>query len=289
MSIRYVARFVVPFALAAGPLACGGSVAAEPAASAGSPSTRAPVARNTHGPVKLVGEALTDVPLTAIQRAQIETMAAEAEARHATTRSARRDLMVAIAGQVRSGAIDRTALQPKIDALVAAARSTQPADRAAFEQLHAILEPDQRKLFVDALEARWHDRMGATNAKHPMKQWAEDLKLSDEQRAQIRAALQQHFAGAGKGHDGGPHGAEGKRRAAQVLDAFKKDRLLLDEVAPAHDGPAEQGAKASERFLGMAEVVLPMLTPEQRAIAAQKLEERSQDGDVEGAGQSLLP
>ena len=137
-------------ALAAG---CGGSVAAEaPTAPADVVATKAPVAVTAHGHVKLAGEALSEVPLRADQRAQIEHLAVDADARQAAVRAARQDLKLALADQVAAGQIDRTALQPKIDAIGTAALGAQTADRAALTQLHSILDASQRSLFVDALD-----------------------------------------------------------------------------------------------------------------------------------------
>jgi Spy/CpxP family protein refolding chaperone len=115
-------------------LGCGGSVTSEPPQTADTATTKAPIAVSAHGPVKLFGEALGDVPLTAAQRAQIEQLANDAEARHSDARAARKDLMTVLASQVQRGQIDRAALQPKLDGLTAALQKAQPGDRAAFEQ-----------------------------------------------------------------------------------------------------------------------------------------------------------
>src|ERR1700722_2040861 len=122
-------------------LGCAATVSSEPAPAAQGATTVAPVATTAHGAVKLFGDALGDVPLTASQRVAVEQLATDADARHAQARAARADLMTTVAAQVEAGQIDRTALQPKLDALTAAMQASQPADRAAFEQLHAILTP----------------------------------------------------------------------------------------------------------------------------------------------------
>lgn len=269
--------------------------------SASSAATRAPVAQSAHGPVKLIGDALGDVPLTASQRTELEQLAVDAEARHTGARAAGRDMMLALAAQIEAGSIDRGALQPKLDALVAALSAAQPADRAAFERLHQILTPDQRTAFADALEVRVHDRMrghdgphdggqgmAGGHGRHPWKQWADDLGLSDGQRAQIRAALEQQAGGADRGsgdHRGPPPwmdgGMDGARRGAKLLEAFKQDRFVLNEVAPPRD-IAKQTAGASEHFLKVAQAALPVLTPQQRTLAAQKLRSRADATDVTG-------
>jgi Spy/CpxP family protein refolding chaperone len=281
MLARRFARLALPLslALALPALGCGGSVASGQPVAADSAAMRAPVAQSAHGQLKLLGAALGDVPLRSAQRLEVEKLAADADARHADAREARKDVMLAIAEQVAAGSINRTQLQPRIDALVAALNKAQPDDRAAIERLHAILGPDQRIAFVDALEARVHERFGQMRGKHPMKEWATDLKLTDDQRAQLKALFTQRFAAAHEGHDGAPWAAH-IRRGAKILEAFKQDRFVMDEVIPAVD-VSQEAAKMSERMIGMAELALPILTPEQRALAAQKIRERATPFDVD--------
>ncbi len=269
-------------ALAVPALGCGGTVQSEPPVTADTATTKAPVATGAHGPVKLFGEALGDVPLTASQRSAIEQLAADAEARHAEARAARKDLMLALATQVQAGQIDRAALQPKIAALTAAMQKAQPGDRAAFEQLHAILGPQQRSEFVDAVKARLGAHVGETKDKHSLKQWAEDLHLSDDQRAQIKSAMMDRMKAAhAEGHR---DWSQAKQHGEAVMEAFKQDRFVMDEVAPAHD-VAQQVSRMTDRVLGLAEVAVPILTPEQRVIAAQKMSEKAEALDLMGHGE----
>jgi Spy/CpxP family protein refolding chaperone len=282
--------FALPLALSAVSLAgaslgCSGTVTSEPvAASPDTATTRAPVAVNAKGHLKVIADALGDVPLTATQRAAIEKMAADADVRHADARAAHQQLALAIAAQVEAGQVDRAALQPKIDALVAAVQKAQPADRAAFEQLHALLTPDQRTAFVDAVEARVTEKMGAMHDKHPLKQWAADLQLTEAQKTQIHDAMKQRFQAMAQGHDHGdaPPWAHMHEQGAKLMAAFKQERFVMDEVSPPKDVAAKAKAM-SDHVLGLAETALPVLTPQQRAIAAQKIRERAASGD-EGMG-----
>jgi Spy/CpxP family protein refolding chaperone len=239
------------------------------------------VAQSAHGQIKFLGAALGDVPLTDAQRGQIEKLASDADARHDSGRTARHDLMLALASQVEAGAIDRPTLQPKVDAIATVARTAQPLDRAAFEQLHGILGPDQRVAFADAVEARTAHTFGHFFADHGgMQEWADALKLTDAQRDQIKGILRQDFDG-GKGRGGHEHGAwDGGRRGAKILEAFKQDRFVFDEVAPVRDA-GQQVETMTDRFLTIAAQVLPVLTPEQRTVAAARLRERASAPDSE--------
>jgi hypothetical protein len=274
-----LAAFVLPVVLASSitMFGCGGSSASEPAAMTGSGLSRAPVAPAAHGPVRLFGAALGDVPLSPVQRTDIEKLAADAETRQVAIRSARQDLALAIASQVDAGAVDRAALAPKVDAVVAAVAAAQPADRAAFERLHAILGPDQRTAFVNAVDVRIHERVDQVRERHPLRQWAKDLGLTDDQRTQLQAIVKSRVAAA-KGDGEMGHGVRGDGHGAKVMEAFKQDRFVIDELDPARDrGP--QIHERIDRMLGMIEAALPVLTASQRTIAAQKIRARAEQGE----------
>jgi Spy/CpxP family protein refolding chaperone len=279
MLSRTLVSLALAFASAA--VGCGGTVSSEPPATAEAATTRAPVAVSAHGPVKLFGEALGDVPLTASQRAAVEQMASDAEARHAQVRTARQDLMTTLAAQVEAGAIDRTVLAPKLASITAAMQASQPADRAAFEQLHAVLTADQRAAFVDAIAARVQQRKGEHLEKGGIHELAQQLQLTDDQKAQIKAAVMQKMqaaAGADR-HDHDWRGA--KHQGEAVMAAFKQDTFVFDQVSPPKD-VQQQVTHATDRILGIAEIALPILTPAQRTLAAQKLRERAASVDAIG-------
>ncbi|MBX3260166.1 MAG: hypothetical protein KIS78_21745 [Labilithrix sp.] len=287
-------------------VACGGTV--ESPQTSASAATKAPIGTNTHGVVRLVGDALGEVPLRADQRAEIEKLAAEAEARHAPMSDARKELMTTLADQIEAGAIDRTALQPKIDKVTTDFEKIRADDRAALTKLHGLLDAEQRSAFVDALEKQLKAKHGE-RAEHvkggfgKLKQLADDLKLTDDQRSQIRDVMREarkegHDAKDGANAEGWKHRARGERGAShsewkrggprhgdgphagkRSLEAFRADTFDLDKVAPPHD------AKATARFgvdrlSGFAEKVLPILTPEQRKIAADKVRAMAASGDA---------
>jgi Spy/CpxP family protein refolding chaperone len=281
-------------------VACGGTVEHSPQTSA-SAATKAPIGTNTHGFVKLVGDALGEVPLRADQRTAIETLASEAEARHAPMADARKELMLAFADQVEKGTIDRTALQPKLDKVTADFEKVRADDRAALSKLHGILDADQRNAFVDAL----HEQMKAKHAEHAehmqggfgkLKQLAADLALTDAQKSQIHDVMREaHKEGmeAWKQRAHGEHGtapAEWSRQHAgrhpggghhgkRPLEAFREDKFDLDKVAPSH-GAKAMAQFGTERMTKLADKVLPILTPEQRKIAADKLRTMAASGDA---------
>ncbi len=274
----------VSMLLAAAPLVgCSGTAATEPPVVTATGGTTAPLATPVHGRAKQIAEALAEVPLRPDQRAQIEQMATEAEARHSAVRSAHNVVMLALADQIAAGAIDRTALQPKLDAATAAMLQARPKDHAAFEQLHALLDTTQRSAFVDAFEARGQAMRAAHAGGHGdrLATWAADLKLTDAQQDQIRAALKDQFM-AHKAEAVGARGEwkEAHQHGKQMLEGFRADHFAMADYGPPPD-LASTADKMTDHFVHLAEVVLPLLTPEQRTLAAAKLRARAADANAE--------
>jgi hypothetical protein len=267
--------------------ACSGAAPTEgaPATAGEVGATRAPVAPLAHGKVRRIGDALGQVALRPDQRSAIESLAADAEARQTAGLGARHDLVTTLAAQVASGTIDRDALAPKVDAIVAAMTDAQPKDRAAFETLHAILDPAQRAEFADAMESHGADGklagmmkgFAASGIGGPGKQWEDDLNLSAEQRVAFEQILHDAFGGhhgpRGEGHGWHHHGMMHGRA---LLEAFKADTFSFDEVSPAED-LASKTSTMTTHVLDVVDKVLPLLTTDQRATAAQKITERAAD------------
>jgi Spy/CpxP family protein refolding chaperone len=226
-----------------------------------------------HGAMGAIREALESVDLRADQKAEIEKLAADAKTRHAPVLAAREALAKAVADQVAAGAIDRKALAAPFDALLAAVDQVRPADRAAIVRLHDILDKTQRAKLVDALEAKFEHHAGKRWGGHgpgmgPGGPWIKELNLSDAQRTQIKAALLAHFAD----QKDAMRAAWGETRTQgkQILESFRQDTFRLDDGAlPMFS--RDRIAKGVTKVLDAAEIVVPILTPEQRTKAAAKI------------------
>lgn len=291
LALLVAALVVVPASV----VACGGSVEAPQTAG----TTKAPVGSNTHGFVKVAGEALGEVPLKNEQRTELEKIAADADQRHASMADGRKELANAIADQIEKGTIDRAALQPKIDRVVADFEKVRPADHAAIARVHAILDAEQRNAFVDALEKKLHEAREHHEGKGPhggfghMMKMADELKLTEAQRDQIKTVLMEarkehkadgehaehgergrHHRDGAKAHRGGPHG-----KGPHGLEAFRSDTFDANAAGPQGD-MKERAAQGTTRVVGIAEKILPILTPEQRKIAADKLRTMSANGET---------
>jgi Spy/CpxP family protein refolding chaperone len=255
--------------------------------------TKAPIPTEDRGPLHAIAQAFDKVAITPAQRTEIEKLFKDAEARHAQAKTgseaARKELLLALAAQVEQGKIDRAALAPKIEAASGPWLATRTADFAALDRLHAILTPLQRGALVDALEdehpgrgehrGRGHGKARGKAQHHAhdrAARWADELALTDAQKDQIKDALR---AERGKGKQG-EHGArEPRQHLGRTLQAFREDRFVAAEAAGTGAGQAKAAHEPSERTIRFMEIAVPVLTPAQRTLAAQKLRERADNKD----------
>ncbi|HMJ53862.1 MAG TPA: hypothetical protein VK540_17375 [Polyangiaceae bacterium] len=213
----------------------------------------------------LVREALAKVALRPDQKTEVDQLVAAAQARHESVRAAHVALRGAMADQILAGKIDRAALEPQIGALLAAIDKARPDDRTALVRLHDLLDKSQREQLVTAVEssvlARMQDRKG-----RGLQQWAADLNLSDQQRDQIRGGMrdQLHRDGVGARE----HWRAAHEQGRRLLQSFREDKFSLDGTTPLGGERIKRGI---DGMIDLASVAVPVLRPEQRAIAAQKI------------------
>jgi Spy/CpxP family protein refolding chaperone len=223
-------------------------------------------------PIGVIRDALDKVSLRPEQKAEIEQMTASATSRHQAVRAAHEALRAAIADQVLAGKIDRAALKPQIDALVAAIDNARPDDRAALVRLHDLLDKQQRDELVRNVESSFRTKMQDHRGGHAgPHEWAADLNLTDAQRDQLRAVMKDQFhrAGAERRGEGRERWRAMHEQGRRVLQSFREDKFSLDGAAPPFGRDKIEQHLA--RMLDVAEAALPILKPEQRAIAAQKI------------------
>jgi Spy/CpxP family protein refolding chaperone len=228
-----------------------------------------------HGHARLFEDALDKVSLRADQQTQVEELKKEYKTRHAPVRAAKDALISAVADQIESGNIDRTALEPKIDALATAEQSVSPADRQAFESLHTLLDADQRNQFVDALKQQWEAH------KHEPGKWlkkaASYLSLTDDQKTKIEGVLKAEY----ERYKAEPAHATAHEAWKNVLEAFRGEQFDLDKLLPAKDEATKIKAHAGAALDALTSIV-PILTPAQRTLVANKLRARAAGGSSSG-------
>jgi Spy/CpxP family protein refolding chaperone len=177
---------------------------------------------------------------------------------------------------VSAGKIDRDALKPQLDAIRTARESDRAAGKSEMQELKTILDADQQTALRDAMKgehAGWknHERGAKTEEQGKAEgkrgemrgAWMKELDLTDAQQAQIHEAMKARFEAMRAKHEAGEAG-----NAANHAHAFQKNE------------GGERGEKQGRwmhhrggdaQMLGFLETVVPILTPAQRDIAAQKI------------------
>lgn len=222
---------------------------------------------------KLMEHALSDLELRPEQQSAVDRLRTEAESRHAPVKKAKREFMMALADQVENGKIDRCALAPKTKALAGAMAEAHAGDRAAFERLHAILDPEQRTRFVESIRQHWEWSKKDKEPGAVADKMAKELNLATDQKASIQRIL----SALAEIREADPAKSASRERWSRILDAFKSDRFVLGEVAPPGEDVAAKRAQKIERGLWAAEAVVPVLNEEQRSTAARRIREKVQE------------
>jgi Spy/CpxP family protein refolding chaperone len=217
-------------------------------------------------------DALMRLNLRPDQKTEVDKLEADLAAVQSSGKAARTALRAAVADQVQRGAIDKTALAPQVDAVVASADQIAASHRAALVHLHDLLDRDQRNQLVDTIESGFRDaasKHGWHGGHHGkgLRAMADDLGLSDQQRQQIGSAIRAQLA-----HDGGHHGEfrEGIEHMHRLLEAFREDQFVPESAGPSLFSK-EKVASRIDRMLTIVQIATPILTPDQRTLAAAKI------------------
>jgi Spy/CpxP family protein refolding chaperone len=235
--------------------------------------------RGHHGRGDLVRAALHLDSLTPAQRQQIEALVQQEKANGAHVRTARGQLMEAVARGVDAGNVDPNAVKPQMQALESAIANAEPGKRASLEKLHAILTPAQRTELVSRIGHHFAGgpKAGDGGAPHPELKarlgrplaGLGHLNLTDAQKQQIEANMKS--GGAAPDRSLWKSEMETHKR---VIEAFGADRFVMNELAPPED-PRVIDAEVG-RMVSFAKAAAPVLTPEQRVAASAKLRAMAQ-------------
>jgi Spy/CpxP family protein refolding chaperone len=222
----------------------------------------------------LLGAALKLDSLTAGQRTAIEGLKAQRDASTAPVRSAHAQVLALLAQEVEQGSVDAQALAPGLNAEHSAAAAESAFEESALTELHALLTPAQRGQLVDSIEAARGQTpqdgqapQGGDGARHGYGSrgaaWGGKLGLTPEQKSQIAANLAAERSGGVA--DGGKHTHGASHR--QGLEAFRGDSFDASAlVRVEHRG---------EWVEKIAQAMVPVLTPAQRAMWASGLRARA--------------
>ncbi len=263
-------------ALVLGALAFGAPAFAAPPAQPGkivqpAPGGRARMHRRTTHTVAgdLLGQALADVTLRADQRTMVDAIKKEAGLKHAAVKKTKKIVLETLAAQIGAGKFDRAAMQQSVDEMMLATMEEAKAHRIALDKLHALLDKTQRAQLATAIDARL---TADTDDKHAireeMRRLVDVLKLTPDQRKKVASFFKD------QNKDDSEHGVQAKEREHKMLEAFKGDKYDADKVLPM-SAVRSHAQQEVARLLSVVQHILPVLTPEQRAIAAEMLLDRA--------------
>jgi Spy/CpxP family protein refolding chaperone len=289
---RFIRRLAVPvlaLSVVAGSVFGGAVAFADPPAQGGAHHGRHHGARaGGDGDEAMIDFSLNHLNLNGPQRSQIEAVKSGLTPAREQVKNARKDLMEALAPEISSNTVDSNVLQPKIDALGAAVRNERAAEDAAVDQLHSILDTSQRAELANMLEARMTQREQA-HAQHQAQRQqqgnnghannaqraghggqregglARALSLTPAQEQQVKSIMQSERSSSPR-----PDFAAMKAQRTAMLEAFKGQSFSASSF---HS--VDAGARAKEgatRFVDAAGKITQILTAEQRATAAQKMQ-----------------
>jgi Spy/CpxP family protein refolding chaperone len=226
-----------------------------------------------NGIVQIIDEAMSAVTLRPDQSAALGKLGSEEDSKVAAVDQAKRDFLLTLADEIAANQVDATAMEPKTKAFVDADVAASPEVRAGLEKLHDSLDPQQRKQFVSGLRDALKRRATLLDPKSSLDKWSKTLNLTDDQKSKIQAIMAENTVA----------NDVAKARLELVLAAFPGDTFSMDDLLPA----AAVGHRAehmAKRIIDVAAKVTPILTPEQRTAAADKIRSDVSGGSTRASG-----
>jgi Spy/CpxP family protein refolding chaperone len=245
------------------PTECEGLKKSDEAADTSNAKPEEQQAADPYGPLAIIGGALQKICLTDEQKSKIEKLGDKVMPKEEAVSKARRALRDDLVEQLKSGKVDDAALDDAIDDLVDAREEASPVLRKALKDLHGILDPGQRKAFVEAIGNRMKELKAGSGGM--LDDLAKDLGLNDDQKHRIRVALDTRKAEM----------EDASTVATKVFDAFKKDDFDLDKIVPEKE-VGDRTRKGAEGMVDVTKKLVDILTPDQRTKLADKIERMQQ-------------
>jgi hypothetical protein len=231
----------------------------------------APHGRHFRGPVQVVIDAArAHGNLTAEQEQTLDTIVAELEEDHGSHRQLRDKLKSSAVAVVRSGKANSEVFDQSVGEAVAAFEKRAERNADALEEIHGILEPDQRARVATALRAHIDEKFGKRpdhekRHRDGFKRVASHLMLSTLQIDKLEALKQQLL---GEKQRLRPN----REELLALVDAFEGEsfRAALNEFQDKKLAILrEHVADAGERT----DSALSILSPEQRVLLADLIQD----------------
>jgi len=300
-----LSRFAPLFAFAIAATACSGSPATAPANQQEGAVREDKLASADDHFLRMA----KDLDLTDAQKTLLRAIAEETRAKGVDIRSARKELMLAVATAVEKNNLDDASVGAKMKILSDAIAKHQRDIAESMNKVHAALTPAQRAKVADRIakggpfgapgehgphgehgknhggERGEHgkDQGGDGGHKHArgdaakgLKEFADRLELTTDQKTHVRDAMRASFAEHKKdGADWKAKGQAMRDKAKRISEAFTQEKF--DAVALGVGDHTSQGATAmAQHRIDMAKILSKELTPEQRTKFATVLRERAE-------------
>lgn len=300
---------VAPAPVVAEPSAPPAAAPAEPAP----PHAERRKGRRHHGISGMLLMSVHSLELEPAQKTEVAAIEADLEKLGEQHKGTGEKLGNDVSEGVAAGKIDRAKTNADIKELTKAVEATVPGIQDAVNRLHKTLDPEQRKAVVASMTAMaekmrehaagmgmhgaGHDKQehgpgagkhgpskgapGAAGARGPgmgehgpMAMLTHDLALTPEQNEKIRAKLEAEIK-AQKAAMQGQMTAMTKQLEA-IGKAFATDAFDAKKVGVGKQAPA-MAKRMAESGVKFAEIVLAVLTPEQRAKFAERVRQHASD------------
>jgi Spy/CpxP family protein refolding chaperone len=232
-----------------------------------------------HGGVPLfIAMSLDTLGVSPEQRAAVEKIRAELQARMEPARAAEQSLAAALADGLAAGNIDRAQVDAAVARVTAAAAAVHDASADALNELHAALTPPQRAALVDKVESHWAvwqkanaEEAGSANREDGhLATLATELGLTQNQVDEIRAAVGEAMKAVPRLD---PQEISTHLRA--LGDAFRSENFDAKGLTNASGANAHLVGWGAAHMAHFVEAVAPVLTPDQRAKLADRLREHA--------------
>ncbi len=236
---------------------------------------------NHHGgALPLILMSLKEVDLSADQQASVDKIRTELLGKMDPARAAEKDFANTLADGVAAGSVDRAKADAAINKLVTQVQGLHDASLAALNQIHAVLNAQQRAKLVDALQGHWenwkeahgHDEQDEHQHRSGyLLALVARLGLSQDQADKIKANFHERMKANPQEH-AHKEVADHLQAFATAFKADTFDAKKLTGAKAANVHIARWGATRRARFL---EAAAPVLTPDQRAKLAQVIRDHA--------------
>lgn len=199
-------------------------------------------------------------------------------AQQETTKEATKNLYTALATELKTGKIDAAKITPLYAPIEAATKARLEAEAEGLNQLHAALEPEQRKALIADLRKKDAQReehmlgpsvdggppkLSNRSDPHHIERLSRELELDEEQKGKVGA-----FALKDDGKEA--PGVTKKKKANEVLyAAFEKDTFDAKKLELFSAKTLTEPFDEETKFLVK---LAPLLKQEQRDKLATKIE-----------------